>query len=154
MSINSPNDPPSSSGLGNTTKTTNTFKREANRPNSTSILNERRLLQRTNLALYLNVRDNKSNQPLGNIIDINVCGLLLLSKQPLNIGAAYNIKIELPKDVSHQEDVLFNAEVRRCAKSCNPSFWEAGLEIIHIDSTNQKRIEDLEHSLLLKFHDD
>lgn len=140
MSVNSSSAPgPTDTNTPKTTKTSN--------------LNERRLLQRTNLALYLNVINRINNQPLGNIIDINVCGLLVLSKQPLNVGAAYNIKIELPKDVSCQEEVLFNAEVRRCAKSFNPSFWEAGLEIVHISSADRKRIEDLEHSLLLKFHD-
>ena len=116
-----------------------------------SDIHERRLLQRTNLAIYLNVFDADSDTLLGNIIDINVCGFLLLTKQPLAADAAYNIKIELPKDLSDQEYITCDAVVRRCVKSVNPSFEEAGFEITEISPDQRSLIDDLEQALLLKF---
>lgn len=118
-----------------------------------SDLNERRLLQRTNLAIYLNVLDTDSSELLGNIIDINVCGFLLLTQHPLESGAAYNITIELPTDVTSQSQSIFSAVVRRCNKSVNPSFYEVGFEITEITPDNRAIIEELEQALLLNFRD-
>lgn len=115
-----------------------------------SEINDRRLLQRTRLALYLNVIDAKTEQSLGNIIDINVCGFLLLSKTPWQEASQFDTKIELP-DTHPQAYAECQAIVRRATKSVNPSFFENAFEITHVSPDNRELIEQLEHTLLLKF---
>ena len=116
-----------------------------------SDINERRLLQRTNLALYLKVLDASNDQLLGNIIDINVCVFLLLTKQTLQENTPFNVKIELPGENSPQTYAECSAVVRRVTKSVNPSFNEIGFEITQITSNVRNTIEELEQHLLLKF---
>lgn len=115
-----------------------------------SEINDRRLLQRTRLALYLNVLDATTAQSLGHIIDINVCGFLLLSKTAWQEGSQYTAKIELP-DTTPQAYAQCQAIVRRVSKSVNPSFYENAFEITDISPDNRELIEQLEHALLLKF---
>lgn len=114
-------------------------------------INERRLLQRTNLALYLKVLDSSNNTSLGNIIDINVCGFLLLTKLTMQEEAQYSVKIELPENFGSGNFIECSAVVRRAAKSVNPSFNEVGLEINTITPEARELVEQLEQQLLLKF---
>lgn len=115
-----------------------------------SEINDRRLLQRTRLALYLNVTDENTAQSLGHIIDINVCGFLLLSKTALQEGSLFVVNIELP-DTQPQAYASCKAIVRRASKSVNPSFYENAFEITNVSPDNRELIEQLEHTLLLKF---
>lgn len=116
-----------------------------------SNINDRRLLQRTNLALYLKVLNADSEQLLGNIIDINVCGFLLLTKQTLQPQTVFNVKIELPEEFAPETFARCTAIIRRADASINLSFYEAGFEITDITPQARDQIEQLEQALLLKF---
>lgn len=116
-----------------------------------SNINNRRLLQRTNLALYLKVLNADNDQILGNIIDINVCGFLLLTKQTLQPQTEFNVKIELPEEFEPNLYANCKAIVRRADTSVNPSFNEAGFEITELSPQSRDQIEQLEQALLLKF---
>lgn len=114
-------------------------------------INERRLLQRTNLALYLDVYDADKKAVLGNIIDINIVGFLIMTKQTLAESTEYSIEIALPEHIGDVDFICCKAVIRRVVKSVNPSFDEAGFEIVDISPDNRELIEKLEHQLLLKF---
>lgn len=114
-------------------------------------LHERRLLQRTNLALYLTVFDANTKESLGNIIDINVFGFLLLTKLSPQEQTSYLVHIELPEGFSDVAVIECRAVVRRVNKSVNPSFNEVGLMISDITPQARELVEQLEQQLLLKF---
>ena len=116
-------------------------------------IQERRLLQRTNLALYLKVINAEDNSQLGNIIDINVCGFLLLTKETFAPQTEFSVKIELPAEFEPDKFAVCKAKVRRADKSVNPSFNEAGFEITELSPEARDLIERLEQALLLKFGD-
>lgn len=114
-------------------------------------IHERRLLQRTNLALYLTVLDANTNENLGNIIDINVFGFLLLTKLSPQEQTPYLVHIELPEGFGDDTVIECKAVVRRVTKSVNPSFNEVGLMISDISPHARELVEQLEQQLILKF---
>jgi hypothetical protein len=116
-----------------------------------SNLPERRLLERTTLALYLPVVAADSHAPLGHLIDINITGFLMMRKDSLPIGEVYKVAIQIPSGIVSVTEIQCDMVVRRCSLGLNPTFQEIGCEITAISSEARGQIEELEQALLLRF---
>ncbi len=104
-------------------------------------MTERRSLDRSNLSIYLRAKDRDSDEYMGYMIDVNICGFLLLNEHELPVNNTFRVDIELPKPIDGRSQVECRAVSKRCVKSSNPSFFEIGFEIIDIHPSERFVLE-------------
>jgi hypothetical protein len=97
---------------------------------------ERRRLKRCQLLYYLKTFDADTEELVGRLIDINVEGLKLVSGASIQVGAAFNLMIELPIQIFGQKAVKFRAQCQWCRPDVNPSYFAAGFQ--YVDPTQEE----------------
>ena len=101
----------------------------------------KRKLHRNNLIYYLKVYDQKTDQPLGRLVDITPEGIMLISETPIPSDIDFTLRMEFPKEIFGEERMEFSARSMWCHKDMNPDYYDTGFQLIDVP---------LEHVLLIK----
>jgi c-di-GMP-binding flagellar brake protein YcgR len=91
---------------------------------------DRRTLKRRHLIYYLRVWNTEDNTPLGQVVDINSKGMMLIGEKPVPTGEELNLKIHPPHSEDNHNFLNFRAKCRWSAKDVNTAFYDSGLEFV------------------------
>ncbi|MFH1148603.1 MAG: PilZ domain-containing protein [Pseudomonadota bacterium] len=104
---------------------------------------EKRKEKRKNLLYYLPVVDRNTGEQMGHLVDITRNGMMLISKEPIEKGLMFQIKIELQAIVSGHTQLEFDVESRWNSRDVNPDFFDTGFRFMNIDARTTGLIEGL-----------
>ena len=107
------------------------------------LFDERRNSKRRHLIYYLKMYDIDGDSLLGNLLDINDKGLMLVSEIPIETDKEYHLKLVLPKPVLKKDDISFRARSLWCQKDVNPDLFAAGFQFTQITEEDQVVIKSL-----------
>jgi len=75
-------------------------------------MTEKRREERHHLVHYLQIYDRESDREIGNLVNINTGGVMIVSGQPLQVGKSYSLRMEFPEELMGKTQIDFDAEVR------------------------------------------
>ncbi len=105
---------------------------------------DERKIERFEAREYLRVIRQDTGEMLGSLVDISPEGFQILTEVPIEIGAKFDLEIEIPQNISETDGIRLVAACVWCRKSSNPSFYYAGLQIQNL--TNE--IKDAVRSII------
>lgn len=102
---------------------------------------ERRRLPRKKANSYFEVRNHENNDLIGMLVDLNVKGMRIYSEKSLDSGQYYKLRINLPKPVMNQTQIVFGAVIIWCRKEENTDCWYTGFEFRNLSQIDRELIE-------------
>lgn len=102
-----------------------------------------RTLKRRHLIYYLEVIDVESNQILGHLVDVTKRGIMLISKEPIEVGRAFFLRMKLPEGIADKPHLEFHAKSVWTGKDINPDFYDTGFEVIDLSPMANENIQNL-----------
>lgn len=113
-------------------------------------MKDNRRQDRNKLDSFLNVFDRTSDQLLGYMADFSGGGIMLISKEPLEVGETYRCKAVLSHKVEGQGQIVFDAESRWCGHDPNLyALYNIGLQFKNISRKHAEVIEEWYHEAIL-----
>ena len=110
---------------------------------------ERRELKRRRLVQHLNVYDRATERFLGKAVDLTTKGLLIMSEQPLAVGANLELRIDLPQSLFGGDHLDLDAQVVWRRKDAKPGVFVVGCSITSLSQRDQAVIGQLISSCAL-----
>ena len=104
-------------------------------------MDEKRRLQRKHLRHQLMVFDRNTDELTGYLVDITPEGLLLTTKNPVEVGAILNLRMALPDKIRGSREVVFDAQSVWCRKDALTSFCKTGLKVLEIANGEAETIQ-------------
>jgi len=104
-------------------------------------MEKKRAQKRSHLTYYLDVVDTETNEVIGKVADLTVDGLMLLSKDLIDVGTEKRLKI-ISGDGA-MEPVEFISECRWCRVDVNPKYYDIGFHVDCISEDDRDKIRDL-----------
>ncbi|MEW6595355.1 MAG: PilZ domain-containing protein [Thermodesulfobacteriota bacterium] len=108
---------------------------------------ESRALERRHLIYYLEVHDDTTGGLLGHLVDITTEGIKLVSKEPIEKGRLFRLRMRLPEDYFDEKTLRFEAKSLWSSNDVNPDFYDTGFSVIGMD----KRTKDIVAGLVGQF---
>jgi hypothetical protein len=112
-------------------------------------MRERRQIKRQPTRHRLNVRDADTGRILGRLVDITVCGLLLVSSRPLAAAERFRLRIPLPILVQGRGEIEITAESVWTEPDRNPRYHRIGFRIPDVGGVEAYAIETILSRLYL-----
>ncbi len=88
--------------------------------------NELRQLKRRHLIYYLEVFDQATGKLLGHLVDLNVKGIKLISKEEIAPGQTFSLRMIMPEEYCPEREVHFTGTSTWCSQDVNPDFFATG----------------------------
>ena len=104
---------------------------------------DRRKFKRRYLMYYSRVFDRETGSVLGYIVDVTPEGAMIISEEPVPPGKVYQVRMDLPEDISDKSFVDFTAESVWCKKDIDPNFYDTGLRISNLSDEDRALIENM-----------
>lgn len=102
-----------------------------------------RKLERREINQTIDIMDVINGGKFGELINITVEGLMVMTEQDIPTQSIYQLSIKLPVELHGSASVELGADCLWCRKDENfHRFW-AGFQIIDASDTAVKQIEDL-----------
>ncbi len=102
---------------------------------------DRRTIKRRHLIYYLRVWQLENNLPLGQVVDINSRGMMLIGEKAIPTGQELNLKIHLPDSEGENKYLSFKAICRWSDRDINTAFYDSGFEFVE---TSEEKIETIQ----------
>lgn len=93
---------------------------------------ERRRLKRRHLIYYLKVFDRNTDELFGHLVDITSEGVMLISENPIEVDATFQLKMALPAEFLGGKQLEFRARSAWCRKDVNPDFYAIGFQLLDV----------------------
>lgn len=106
-------------------------------------MSDKRKLKRIHLSCYLNVFMDGSPEPLGQVLDIQTDGMLLMSQRPMPQTEVMTFRIELPENVNGAGGIVVQASAVWSSKDFDPGMYNTGMQFMHISEADIERIRIL-----------
>ena len=90
---------------------------------------EKRIIQRHQLPLYLQVFNRVTGRPLGYIVNISSQGMMLVSQAQLMTHAVFQLSIHVP-DKSKSKKIEFEALSLWSRSDVTPGYYDTGFSFI------------------------
>lgn len=90
-----------------------------------------------------------SGRMAGRVVDITADGMMLVTKEKIVIGKAYEFRIILPVMVHHRTDVTLEAKAVWKDSDGNPEYAKCGFKFINLAGEEGFLLEDVMHKLNL-----
>jgi hypothetical protein len=87
---------------------------------------ERREYERMSVNFYLRVVDLDSARLLGDVVDISMGGMKLISAAPIPAEKKFRVQMDIALGNDYQEEVFFEAHSVWSRKDLNPGLFETG----------------------------
>ncbi|MBT4264431.1 MAG: hypothetical protein HN580_17645 [Deltaproteobacteria bacterium] len=113
-------------------------------------MTEKRKLERKNFIRDIEILDR--NGPvaeegglsvLGDLADITVEGVMLVSDEPVSEKTIFQMRIILPEEIEGVKEIDFEAESIRCNKTIHDNIYTTGFRITKLDQNNHSIVENL-----------
>lgn len=95
-------------------------------------MEERRNLKRRHLIYYLRVFNSKTDQLIGHLVDITHKGIMLISEEPIETNAIFQLRMIFLSEIDRRKEIGFNAKSLWCKKDINPDFFDTGFQLIDV----------------------
>jgi len=92
-------------------------------------MDERRNRKRVYVMFYSRIRDRRTGELVGHLVDLTPAGALVVSETSKDAGVTLPLQMELPDDVSTRQFLTFDAQVAWCRPDVDPSFYDMGLSL-------------------------
>jgi len=113
-------------------------------------MKEKRKLQRRNFIYDIEVFDRSRPAdddgkfvPLGDLADVTVEGVMLVTDTPVEENRVYQLRVVLPDDVTGMRILDFEARSIRCSKTIHESIFTTGFLITRMDEATRSAISKL-----------
>lgn len=106
-------------------------------------MQEKRKLKRRHLIYYLRVFKNKSNSPMGFMVDIHSKGIMLISDERIEENKNFDLRMELPQQIEQLSEIEFSAKSLWSKQALNSDFFESGFSIDKIDEETISIIDNV-----------
>ena len=90
---------------------------------------EKRIIQRHQLPLYLQVFNRVTGRPLGYIVNISSQGMMLVSQAQLMTHAVFQLSINVPEN-SNSKKIEFEALSLWSRSDVTPGYYDTGFSFI------------------------
>jgi len=94
---------------------------------------EKRKFDRNQLFYYLKVNHLQTNDLAGYLGDISTQGLMIFTKDKVELDRIFNFRIHLAREVGIGEDLVFEARSLWLRKDANPEYFIIGFAFIDLD---------------------
>ena len=88
--------------------------------------------ERHHLIHYLQIFDRNSGREIGNLVNINAGGVMIVSGEPLEVGKSYPLRMEFPEELMGKTRLDFDADVRWVKQDARFGLVANGLSSINI----------------------
>ncbi len=102
---------------------------------------------RRHLFYYLRVYDATSGHLLGRLVDLTSDAVMLLTTQPLPANSAYRLRLELPREMDPQLDVVLDASSLWCRRDERLDLYRVGFQLLKIARGSRSVVK----SMIFKF---
>jgi nucleoid DNA-binding protein len=102
---------------------------------------EQRKLQRRNFILDIEVFDRSTQKTIGDLGDVTIEGMMLVSDEPVAENKSFELGIRLPEEAEVQLEIEFTALSIRCQKTIHENIYITGFKIESLDEKNRRQIE-------------
>ena len=106
-------------------------------------LENQRKYKRWQLSKPLKIIDRKDGRHIGNITDITIAGVGMISKYPLISNVTLELKIDLSNEDNHFNDIELEGKNVWCDKNEIIDRYNAGIELENVNEELEKQIKDL-----------
>ena len=97
-------------------------------------MGERRKLERKQLVNYLRIFDRNTDQLIGHLADITTEGIRIISEDPQEVNATFQLKMLLPAKIEEVEQITFDAKCVWCNPGTMPDTHESGFKLLEISA--------------------
>ncbi|HSR37239.1 MAG TPA: PilZ domain-containing protein [Desulfurivibrionaceae bacterium] len=104
---------------------------------------ESRGLQRRHLIYYLEIHDDVTGKLLGHLVDITTEGIKLVSKEPIERGKTFRLRMQLPEDYFDEKMLRFEAKSLWSSNDVNPEFYDTGFSTSGMDQRAKEIVAGL-----------
>lgn len=104
-------------------------------------MSEKRRLKRIQLECLLNVYDDNSVEPIGQVLDIHVEGFLLMHDCYMPPKKLYTLRMDLPEEMLELNHIVFEAECVWSEKEFEPGLYNSGFRFKEPSLKNHKILE-------------
>jgi len=113
-------------------------------------MSEKRKLKRRNFIFDIGIVDRDQavdsegdSGVIGDLADITVEGLMLVSEVPIAENTMFSLRINLPEPIRGQQSIDFTARSIRCIKTIHETIFTTGFQIVDLDEPNRALIQTL-----------
>ena len=106
-------------------------------------MKDKRKIKRRFLRYYTRVYDAYTRQQIGNLVDINPRGKMVVSEHLLPQGENTRLCIELTDEVTEKPFMEFSAHNKWCKPDIIPNMFNTGYEILDLTPENSKIIHQI-----------
>ncbi|MBN1665873.1 MAG: PilZ domain-containing protein [Anaerolineales bacterium] len=90
---------------------------------------ERRKLNRRHIMFYSRVFDRRTGKFIGYLGNMTLEGLMIISDEPVPVGQAFSLRIDLPEDIYPKLVLAFDAQSVWCEPDIDPHFYNTGFRL-------------------------
>lgn len=109
------------------------------------VTQERQQKIRRKASTPLLVYDLHTELPMGQILDMSVRGMKLMTEDPVIVKQVYFCKIPLDKKIKKRKEVFFDAECRWCKQSEETGWYNSGYVLRFPTPKDAELVRDLMH---------
>jgi len=96
-------------------------------------MEEKRKLPRKYLIIYSRVFERTLGKLLGYLSDLSPGGAMIITEEPMDVGAVLSLRFDLPDSQLFQAHNLnLTARVARSSPDISPEFFNVGLEFLGV----------------------
>ncbi|MFQ5648579.1 MAG: PilZ domain-containing protein [bacterium] len=106
-------------------------------------MSQKRALKRIQLRCRLDVYDAITEKGLGQVLDIHTAGLLLLSAEPLERNASFNLRLALPEEICGKRAITFEGTSVWAKEEAEMGFHTTGFSMQNMSEENKAVITAL-----------
>jgi len=89
-----------------------------------------------NLVVY----DMRTNQPIGQVQNMTVAGVKLITDKPVKLSRILYCRIDLPEKLLGSDQVYFDAECRWCRQNKSAGWYESGYRLRNVSASDREII--------------
>jgi c-di-GMP-binding flagellar brake protein YcgR len=104
---------------------------------------EKRRARRRHIIYYLRVFDRKTNQLVGQLVDITTSGMKLVSENTIEPDTCFELRMVLPEEIDKKKEITFAVKSMWCKRDVNPNFFSIGFEFEDISTEDISIIKNL-----------
>ena len=110
-------------------------------------MKDKRKLKRRHLIYYLRVIDKMTEKLIGFLVNITPQGIMIMSEEPIPVGKTFRLQALVPSTPGSKTYLEFDARSKWCDRSINTDFYDAGFELLNVDSDVFLAIQDIINEL-------
>jgi hypothetical protein len=94
---------------------------------------DRRKFRRRYIMYYSRVFDRRTGRVIGYIVDLTPEGAMIISEEPIEPQTVFQLRMDLPEDLSERGYIYFEARSVWCERDVDPNFWDIGVQLTTIE---------------------